>query len=308
MTFGYKDFVFRTLDKQSPGWWTNIDGSITNPGLIVHKREIYLAYRAGNIYWRPTNVIIGKVDGTFTPTSPFKLVQFNNVNPEEYNFEDPRFFIWRDELYVSMVLVHRSDKELKWVKMVVMKYPEMIWQVLHYPRCQFKQFEKNWVFFDYNGELYCTYTLHHGFHAVCKVNGNAIDLAYITEYKCPEVFRNSVRGTSNLVMRDGLWWGVAHTSVYETSNVKDKATYHSNALFYAMEPEPPFRIVQIQQEPFIHNDDVNDIEIKFCQSIFPSGLISENKDTWVVGAGINDVSMAFLRIPHSLVLDTCDSA
>lgn len=305
--YDYRDFVFRTIDADS-GLWTNPDRSLFNPGMTLHNKELYFAYRTGNVFWLPTGIVVGNLDNQLNPKNTFSAIAFPGMDYEHLSLEDPRFFTFKDELYLQMSLVNRDETKANWTRVAITRYPNLVLQVLNYTRKQDKPWEKCWTFYEYDGELYCTYTLENGFHAVCQIKGSNADLKYVTEYQCPAIYNGCVRSSSNMVLKDGLLWGMAQTGDYEVKD-KERVEAYYDALFYAIEPTPPFRVKYIQKAPMLTSIDSNFIRPRnmTVRSVLGSGLMLEKNENWIVAAGINDITTAFMRIPHSVVMKTVES-
>ena len=297
--YDYREFIFRTIDGNS-GFVVGLDRSIFNPGLIMYNNQRLFSYRTGTDCLAGANVLVGQLDAQYTPISRFVDIQLSTYNEQtKYSLEDPRFFIYKNELYIQIVLyLVQPHRGMKWGRVAIAKYNTMLFSVLQYADDPNSLMEKNWIFFEYNNQLYCTYAMNRQ-HIVCKIFGNEAQAAYTTQYQLPEAYHADLRPTCNLVMKDGLLWGIAHYDIR-----KDDIRYYY-CMFYAIEPTPPFKIVKIQREPFLHNPVPYNVVGNYTVAcIFPSGLILEDKKTWVIAAGVNDTSTAFLRIPHSIVLDT----
>lgn len=331
--YDYKQFLVRKLDKSN--LWTNEDGCATNPGMIEYQGDVWFCYRAGTQYWKTTDIVIGKLNReTWLPDGQFSRIRFSELMGQGYSVEDPRLLIHKGRLFVQVVVVKFDvhDRTIKWTRLGLIEYDTLELKILHYSE-QKQQMEKNWVFFSHDDDIYCTHSMFDGRHSVCKVIDNVAYPAYYTAYDCARwQTGNVMRGTSNLVLRDGLLWGVAHTNIVSEDIVKasghnmgmlsnylgrcakltvgsdpnqKKKSIHYQGIFYAMNPEPPFNIIYMQRSGML-STGMDRIDIgsntMYMHHFFPSGLISVGDD-WVIGAGVHERSIAIIRVPHRLVLE-----
>jgi len=326
--YDYHQFLVQRLDNNN--MWTNPDGTITNPGMIEFGGEVWFCYRAGMRHWEPTDIVIGVMDRKkWLPKKKFNKIKFPELGTRGYTLEDPRLFIYDGRLHISAAIIKYdpATHEIKWIRQCIIEYSTLELKIIQHSEIKQKA-EKNWIFFNYDGELYCSYSIFDQRHDVCRVVDNLAYPAYYTSYRCARWQRGNVmRGTSNLVLKDGLLWGVAHTSVdsdwWTTKYSRDLglvASYlsecshvvigkqrsrgtkaiHFQGVFYAMNSKPPFGIVYMQRGGMLA---VPDLKTSIGKHVFyPSGLILDGDD-WIVAAGINDFKTAILRVPHSKVME-----
>lgn len=302
--YHYKDFLFRAIDENC-GFQTNTSGSIFNPGIILDNKELLFAYRTGNTFWLPTSICVGKLDSQLNPVSKFGTIGIG-LDTNKYSIENPVFFRFNDEVYIQVSLVERSGKNLVSLRVAIAKYSNLILQILTYTN-KVTKYDNNWVFFGYEDKLYCSYSKHGGYHCVCEINGGNATLKYITEYQSINEAVNNITGCSNLILKDDMLWGVGFVNSCNNTDQEHMQTKYE-AIFYAIDPKPPFKIKLIQSEPMLTNTAGYFVEPRktLVYSVYPSGLMLEKNENWIVAAGINDKSTAFMRIPHSVVLETIE--
>ena len=295
MVYDYKDFMIRSLDCTQ--LCANPDRSVLNPGMIVYQDKLHFAYRTGCAWWRPTSIIVGELNPkTYLPDGEFKQLKFA-INPNHYSLEDPRFFVHNNQLWIQISVIRHINHDITWGKIGIVNYNTQTLRILQVDGGN-TPLEKNWVFFEYEDELYCTYALFNGQHAVYKVDERVIKSCYQTAFV--NIYP-TLSGTSNLVLKDGLLWGVGHTKTVKKQKLWI-AEY--SAIFYAINPGPPFQVVYLQKSPFIStNGEHRTFDGRTIGCIFPSGLIADGDD-WIISAGINDLFISILRIPHAEVTKT----
>lgn len=186
---------------------------------------------------------------------------------------DARFFTFQNKPYLMSIFVtlipgFGLDTKIATIDMTTL-------ELVVFNQKGLNKIEKNWMFFEYANELYCTYSLWHQKHVVYKVSlsDGRVSHAYTTTHKsCFDM----LKPTSNLCYHDGLLWGVGHTQV--TSRL-----YHMT--FYAMQPNPPFKIVQIQQTPICAKEYAKQKQTYYI--LFPTYL-NHTDEEWIVGMGTHD--------------------
>jgi hypothetical protein len=299
----YKKFEIVSLDKTKI--YSNPDGSVFNPGMILYNNIIHFAYRAGDYCFRPTSIIIGQLNKKFKPAGIFRKLSFA-LDEKEFVYEDPRFFTFRNRLFLSVAIVHCKPDEQRviWVKQGIVDLETNILQIIQAGHSD-SMTQKNWIFFEYGDELFCTYSLFNNKHIVCKIRGGMATPIFETSYHSRDWLKEDVvRGTSNMVLKDGLLWGVAHTRVKIPPLEYTYVKY--SAIFYAINSKPPFNVVYIQGEPFLDTAeryrDLHPNHRIWC--MIPSGLILSG-DNWILASGINDSEISIMKIPCKLIEQYC---
>lgn len=169
---------------------------------------------------------------------------------------------------------------------------------------KYQTHQKNWMFFDHESGLFCTYALHNGRHLVYNVDDDykKMKLAYVTHHKEPGWDRQygEIRATSSYIEYEGLLWGCSHSHISRpfpaNMQYRLKHRYVYNMGFYAIDPNPPFAVQRMSPKPVYHGD-VSDLGM-FSQGqhgngksvIFPSGFIKRG-GKFLVFAGVDDAEI-----------------
>jgi hypothetical protein len=165
--------------------------------------------------------------------------------------EDPRLFIYKEEEWVmcnSLGLLQQPHPCINAMSIFKISDPVISFRILESPlNVDPKQRQKNWSPFEYNGELYCEYSLYP--HIILKVN---VDLG-LTEEKWrtgsePDniVSNTSLRGGAPPIL-------INNPDIYRYNNLPPKFymgvghTRNENHeylhFFYAFEALPPFKMI-----------------------------------------------------------------
>jgi predicted GH43/DUF377 family glycosyl hydrolase len=269
-----------------------------NPALVRWKGRILIIYRTG--HWEISTLFLGELDDQFRAIGEFHPIE--QVLEDGAN-EDPRFFIWRGELYFSFG-IHRAQRSVIAIARITEDLQVRDIRVLTYDVRQ--STEKNWIFFAHGDDLYCTYAMMDGIHQVLRVQGDVCVPAYVTRYRDPWTWGHA-RGGTQLIEHNGLWFGFFHGTALRHDG--DASRYFMGA--YALKPEPPFPLVKMSGQPLytpaetrIVPSQDNSEEMKISV-IFPAGLLSQN-GRWMIAAGYNDDAIKILEISeeeldHNLV-------
>jgi len=155
--------------------------------------------------------------------------------------------------------------------------------------------EKNWTWFSHNNRLHCVYTMNP--HEVVEINelGEPIS-RYITYSDILNQWPyGECRMGSNPILIDDLYFNFFHSSLPWK---RGKRRYFMGA--YTFESTPPFRIVQVIQDPILTGSefDINNLDSPLV--VFPCGAVFQS-DNWLVTFGINDERCGWIRLPHSYI-------
>ena len=145
--------------------------------------------------------------------------------------------------------------------------------------------EKNWVFFEHEGELFFIYRCEPQ-QIVCQMGkGNLIKKVWKSTQ--PGCSFGEIRGGTRPVPFRGKLLRFFHTN---QRNPKSDQwwSYHTGAL--VMEPTPPFRILSVSKCPVISGNELYTPKHKFWKPrvCIPYGIEPIAADAWMVSFGLND--------------------
>ena len=227
------------------------------------------------------------------------------IPPEKYkhhSIEDPRFFVFKGELHLSCTMarsrvsgqsvdpcvcgfgkLHFSDVGVYLQEWVEPKHPDNVWT---------KQ-TKNLVFReDRDGNLTMTWATYpsHVVHLL-DTQGNLLTGWRTESPKCP--FGNYRGGTQSFPFE-----GKRLRFCHSVQNNPKAVQYWGYALSCCVfEPEPPFRIVAVSQQPILSGNeayapDVPHWKPRIC---IPYGAVARG-DGWRVSVGLNDCECATVDV------------
>jgi len=160
--------------------------------------------------------------------------------------------------------------------------------------------EKNWVWFHADNAVHCVYR-----HSPMEV----VKWSPILEKEqvlCGSVTANwpwgEIRGGTNPVLVDGLWWTFFHSSTHWRD--KDgKRLYHMAALAFRKHGEI-YELERVSRSPIL-SGTYHGVEYdhRFPICVFPGGAECLNGE-WFVSFGVNDILCGWIKIPHEAIIST----
>ena len=231
------------------------------------------------------------------------LIQLNSSYPNE-QFEDPRVLKFGDKYGLSCCsyvplksYAHQAmfllDSQFSNVARFDPIYGNNLAQAMvndgH---------EKNWLYFTHDNAPHMVYSANP--HVVVRLNGRLeSETKYITDEFNPLWKFGEVRGGSNPILVDGLYWTFFHSSLPWINN---KRRYYMGA--YAFEAKAPFRIVRMTTLPILSGTNQQDWWPGLPAVVFPCGAFFDiAKNQFVVSYGINDVDCGYIKLPLGDMLE-----
>lgn len=158
--------------------------------------------------------------------------------------------------------------------------------------------EKNWLYFVHDNTPHMVYSANP--HVVVRLNGRLEKEAeYVTDEFNPLWKFGEVRGGSNPILVDGLYWTFFHSSL---PWINKKRRYYMGA--YAFEAKAPFRIVRMTTLPLLTGTNQQDWWPGLPAVVFPCGAFYDSaKNHFVVSYGINDVDCGYIKLPLADMLE-----
>ena len=262
-----------------------------NPALINWQQRTLVMYRVEG--WGSGKLFLGELDENFQRVGKIHDV----VIPGQLECQDPRFFLYRNQLHFSFV-TRKNGNQCTGIGLVNDDLSVHDCRVFEPPMN--RSSEKNWIFFQHgDDDLYFTYAMSYGVHQVYRLAGDVFEPAFKMRYRDPWTW-GCARGGTQLIPHEGLWYGFFHGVVYNHGGLDRQ--YFMGA--YAVSPDPPFPIVRMSRTPLYTPS-----ESRFCGPrdrscghvaavVFPSGLMFQD-GSWLVAAGYNDYAAKVFKISHS---------
>lgn len=192
------------------------------------------------------------IPGTITALSD--IIEQENPDTEHMKYSgwkaDARYFLLQGELYISVNNGKTTKPNHQWlIKMdpdglrPAGKAREIVYLG---PRWEI---EKNWMFFECDGEVFCSYSVSP--HTVFKVSMNnerqvICEDAYKTSWE--DDYKKSygeLRCSTPPVLIDGSYISITHSRFYADGG------QNSVCGFYEFESQPPFRVLRYSRHPVV---------------------------------------------------------
>lgn len=145
--------------------------------------------------------------------------------------------------------------------------------------------EKNWVPFDYKGDLLFAYSLNP--HRILQpIFGTGSCLTIATTNKMIKWQWGELRGGTPAILMDNEYLAFFHSSIDMVSlHSKGKKVPHYFMGAYTFSREPPFEITRISPEPIIGKNFYNGKEYhpywKPVRVVFPCGFLFDENYIWI---------------------------
>ncbi|MFA9220243.1 MAG: hypothetical protein ACEQSL_03550, partial [Sediminibacterium sp.] len=209
-----------------------------------------------------------------------------------YHVEDPRLFIYDDDLYLSytdgyqMAQAKINPRTLQAEESFYIEKPDAM------------RTEKNWIFFEHEGDLYSVYNTSP--HIIFKMNGRKWEKVF-TEHWQPKWNYGEIRGGTPPMLIGDRYISFFHSAMGVRYRSNEGRQYFMGA--YTFEAKPPFRPISISKEPILCGEIINDDIPRLSNSIFvvfPSGTIRTEKG-FLVSFGDNDYRCRFAELSNEFL-------
>jgi predicted GH43/DUF377 family glycosyl hydrolase len=270
-----------------------------NPGLLRYKGRLWLSYRyhLGLEHASRSATAMVPIDkNTFQPTMRSQHLNLPATVGDEH-FEDARLFMFRGEPHISYTQMtgYRPGVDYNCtIKYARLKLKGSTWHVEEswqpdYGRNSGYAKEKNWIFFEHDGQLWCIYQ-DHPTRKVIRLEGAKVVEEH--ETSAPSWAWGEVRGgTPPLPYGENQMIAVFHSSLH-TEDPPHFRRYYGGA--YLFDAKPPFAIQAISSKPLMAGSELDNHGFDPRWSAgwkpfipFPGGLVQNGED-WIVSFGVND--------------------
>jgi FkbM family methyltransferase len=267
-----------------------VPGKRFNTSIIDWGGYYVLAFRNG---WRGSDVYITFLNRKFTPVG--RAVKLDLSHPEcAYGREDPRLFVFRGKLHVTFSGVVGTRRDRGTIKHTTVLYARLsdTFKVerTFYPHFSNRNsWEKNWVFFEYGGELFATYSIAP--HRILRIDGDRAEMVYETP-TCVPWSGGEMRGGSSPVKIGDEFWHFFHDRIESGGH----RIYRTGLCTF--DAKPPFRIRRLVTEPLLTANPATKPVDQYASVVFPCGAVRDG-DNWVVSHGIHDRWTELHRWSHA---------
>lgn len=277
------------LIKQVTNWF--------NCSWIEFKGKRFLAYRLESApFCRTIQIGLVEIDDNFSPIeSTNKVLQLHarlqGYSPN-FHVEDPRLFIFNDELYLS----YTDGYQMGQAK-INHETREVI-ESFYLDKKGLQQTEKNWIFFEHEGKLLCLYDIPK--QRIFEMNGADHTEIHRTSYNHNWKY-GIIRGGTPPIKYGDNYLSFFHSAKDVKYKGQDGKQYYMGA--YLFEAKPPFRPLAITERPLITGEIVDDNIPRLSNKIFvvfPSGVIRKG-DSHYVSFGYNDYRCRYVEITDDLL-------
>lgn len=286
-----------------------------NPSLFQYKKRIYVIFRLayGEINsFRKT--YIGNTGGMINYPSKICLFdgihildlkipnikkifpEFKNIKYRLCGYEDPRTVVINDTLYIFVCTFANNNKYVQIMMIIVDLFDlnNKSYKLITPSRNE-NMYQKNWMPFVYNEEIYLVYSSNPQKILKCNKNtGETIEL-YNHNYNISK----NIRGGSNCLLYNSKKYGNCYLTI---CHIRRYMLY--THLFYIFESEPPFRIKAITDEFIIRDKQLYFTNFDLFKLAiwvqFASGIAIEG-NTILVAYGESNVRSKIFHLENELL-------
>lgn len=272
------------------------DNTKFNASILRYRDYLLMAYRCGQ---GGSQIHVAHLGDDLQPTHSEML---GLMHPLSLNSrEDPRLFVYRDRLHCSFIGVlgdPGNGKPGNTHQLYARLTDDLPVEEIFYPYYPQRHptWEKNWTFFDHDGQLYTIYSTQP--HVVLRVNDDMT-----TEIAGNEPFTlpwhgGLIRGGASPVRVGDEYWCWVHGKAnrgHPTPTGRATTTVYSLGL-YTFDAAPPFAPRRIIEQPLVWGDERTRGSC-WCAVVFPCGATRDG-DRWLVSAGIHDTTISVFEFSH----------
>lgn len=282
-----------------------------NAGMFEFEGRLWMAYR----YHRKlpdSRCGIGMVEinpKTRQPKANSQPLKIPDGQPFAHH-EDARLFTYKGEPYISYTEMSGYQPGVDYscvMKYSRLKYAKGKWSVVQTWQPQYGQNdggskEKNWVFFESDGLLYCIYADQPN-RTVLQIEGEQVVKEWVSP--APHWSWGQVRGGTSPIKVGEDFLHVFHSSL-PTEIKPHYVRYYAGA--YTFSQKPPFAPTLITRRPLMVGSerDGHRVDPRYVAGwkpyvVFPCGLV-KTKAGLLVSLGVNDWACAIAKLPERLDL------
>jgi predicted GH43/DUF377 family glycosyl hydrolase len=281
-----------------------------NPSIIRWQGSLLMSFRILDSNWATNRIGLVWLDENFNPISTPQILEFKAFSPF-FKRQDPRLFTWKGRLFViynEVILL----PELRRMFLAEVKFDgdHFFTDDAEY----FSTFEgerksrseKNWVPFEYKGELFLAYSLlPHRILQPTFQNGFCSD--FVSTRGSIAWNWGTLRGGTPALRYGNQYLAFFHSTINISSiHSHGKVMPHYFMGAYLFESEPPFKICAISPRPIIGKNFYEGRIYRTwrpIRAIFPAGFIYDDDYIWVV-YGRQDHEMWVIKLDKVALLNS----
>jgi predicted GH43/DUF377 family glycosyl hydrolase len=265
-----------------------------NPSITLWQEKMLMSFRIRDAKARLTNKIgLIWLDENFNPaSSPYILELSMNSSVTLSKQQDPRLITIGDSLYIvySDALPGILIPEVR--RMFIAQvhfYGEKFFTyaqegLFYFENEDERRWEKNWVPFEYQGNLLLAYSLKP--HRILRLLGLGKCETYASTSNSINWNWGILRGGTPALLDGDQYLSFFHSSISMATKHSDgKEIPHYFIGAYTFSAEPPFAITHISSQPIIDKGFYSSLPYKTWRPlrvVFPCGFIMKDNDIWIV--------------------------
>jgi hypothetical protein len=299
-----RDSVWMTTDSPEPGKvlaWFNCSS-------ITHKGKRWFVYRTECLRWFMwSRINLVQLDENFTPVPGTNVILPLHTRFDGWGAEDPRIFIFDGRMHIAygdgyrMLLAELNDDGTV-VRSMAIPADEVDQNPPHkFPR------EKNWGFFEFDGRLFCQYSVNPTVTFEFDGDWKVIN-RWSQPWRWASDFGKTLHGGSSPVFHNNLLWRWVHCYRAEKLPFPRKSWWsdkllHTGHRYYphliCFSPEPPFAPVAHSALPVFHSEWEPKGAEGLCvyHSVAYVGSCERESNGWRLFYGENDCRVVTAWVP-----------
>lgn len=270
-----------------------------NCSWIEYKGKRYMAYRLESApFCKTIQIAMCLIGDDFQPIEGTSKVLTLHSDlrgyVKTYHVEDPRLFIYNDDLYLS----YTDGYQMAQAKIDAETLTAS--ESFYLDKTGLQPTEKNWLFFEHEEKLYCLYDIPR--HRIFEMNSSQWKEVYKTSFRSEWKY-GTIRGGTTPYRIGDLFISFFHSSKDIKYRGMDGKQYYMGA--YTFEAKPPFKPVSITARPIIAGEIIDDSISRLSNKIFvvfPSGVIRKGT-SWFVSFGYNDYRCRYVEVTDKYLSD-----
>lgn len=305
-----QDFILETKQLHIPGY-----PDAFNPSIMRWDNSLLLSFRTRDPLTKSTDQMgFIWLDDEFNPIGDPYLLDRQNENLTYPSWaQDPRLITIRGFphiVYNNMMMVGASETRRMIVSPLhfdgINFFTNTYEKLMHFEGENNKVLEKNWVPFEYAGQLLLSYSINP--HQVMKplFGSHRCEIVHYTKGSCDWSWGTLRGGT--MALRDGDKYLAFFHSVKSLSTIQSngKKLDHYFMGAYTFSLQPPFQLLSISPEPLISKTFYNGPMYntwKPLRVVFPCGFVFDDSTIWIA-YGRQDHECWIVKINKQALLDS----
>ncbi len=266
-----------------------------NPSIVRFRGSLLFFFRTYDPKTRATNQIgLTWLDDDFNPIGKPQFLQFSSNDPYALQKrQDPRLIPLGERLFVAYnnVLQEPKEREIRRMVLAEVKYDGETFTVedsdcfIKFEGERRDRSEKNWVPFEYQGEILFAYSLvpHRILQPLHGRSECSIKASTLSKFKWDW---GVLRGGTPALLDNGEYLAFFHCSKsMRTVHSKGESIPHYFMGAYTFSAHPPFHLTQISPRPIVGKRFYHGPAHKTWKPlvvVFPCGLVMDENYIWVV--------------------------